>query len=89
MLQTLLTLGLGAVTKTELGVTPLMLACLEGRSDEAQMLLNWGAIPEDEDYLGRSVREYAVWGGDSETLTLLDQALIPWTGEPADGAPLP
>lgn len=86
MLQTLLARGLPALTPSALGVTPLMEACLQGRIVEAATLLEWGANPEDEDYLGRNVRSYAVAGGDPATLALIEAALTPWTIELADEA---
>jgi ankyrin repeat protein len=89
MLQTLLSLGLGAKTRTASGVTPLMLACLSGQADQVKILLAWGAVAEDQDYLGRHVRDYAVTGGSLKVLSLIDEALIPWTIEPAGGAPPP
>lgn len=89
MLKTLLARGLGAVARSAIGTTPLMFACLEGKAEEAAVLLAWGSVPEDEDYLGRSVRDYAVWGGDPATLALVDEALTPWTIAPDGGDPLP
>jgi len=89
MLKTLLARGLGAVSRSALGVTPLMLACLGGRADETAILLAWGSVPEDEDYLGRSVRDYAVRSADPQTLELIDAALTPWTIEPDGADPLP
>lgn len=89
MLQTLLSFGLDPRTKSSVGVTPLMVASRAGRSDEVATLLRWGAVAEDQDFLGRSVRDYAVASDDPNTLAAIDQALTPWTIEPADGAPLP
>lgn len=89
MLKSLLARGLGAVARSSIGTTPLMFACLEGKADEAAILLAWGSVPEDEDYLGRSVRDYAVMGGDATTLAVVDEALTPWTIEPDGGDPLP
>lgn len=89
MLKALLAKGLGALERTTLGITPLMLACGAGRAPDVQLLLAWGAVPEDQDYLGRSVRDYALAGGDASVLALIDEALTPWTIEPADGVLLP
>jgi len=89
MLTALLARGLGVGPRTDLGVTPLMLACQAGAASQAQTLLDWGAVPEDQDYLGRSVRDYAVAGGDPATLALIDEALAPWTIVSGDGAPPP
>jgi ankyrin repeat protein len=89
MLKTLLALGLGPRDPSSLGITPLMEACLGGRADEVAVLLAWGAVPEDEDWLGRSVRDYAQASGDPATLTVVDEALTPWSISPDGGAPLP
>lgn len=89
MLRTLLARGLAAATRSALGVTPLMLACRGGRAEEASLLLAWGAVPEDRDYLGRSVLDYAAASGDAATLALLEEALTPWTISPAGEDPLP
>jgi len=89
MLRVLLALGLGASEKSALGVTPLMMACGAGRWVNAKLLLDWGAVPEDRDFLGRGVRDYAVEGGDQQTLQLIDTTLTPWTIGPVGGAPLP
>jgi ankyrin repeat protein len=89
MLKTLLARGLGAVSRSSIGVTPLMLACLGGRAEEAAILLDWGAVPEDQDYLGRSVRDYAVAGDDPATLAVVEAALTPWTISQDGGDPLP
>ena len=89
MLEKLLVLGLGATELSSSGVTPLMLACLAGKADHSAVLLAWGAIAEDQDYLGRSVRDYAVRGGDKKTLDLIDAALTPWTIEQDGEVPPP
>jgi len=89
MLQRLLALGGTATQRTTSGVTPLMLAAGTGRADQVELLLRWGAAAEDEDYLGRSVRDYALQGGDAKTLALIDEALIPWTIEPDGEVPPP
>jgi ankyrin repeat protein len=89
MLTKLLALGLGATERTALGLTPLMVACAGGRAQEAALLLAWGAVPEDEDYLGRNVRGYAESSGDEATLAVITEALTPWSIEAADAAPLP
>lgn len=87
MLEWLLAQGLGGTTRTELGVTPLMVACGERRRTAVETLLKWGAVPEDQDFLGRSVKDYAEAGGDPGTLELIDATLTPWTIEPAGKAP--
>jgi len=89
MLSALLARGLGADRRTDLGVTPLMVACQAGAASQVRTLLDWGAVPEDQDYVGRSVRDYAVAGGDAPTLALIDEALTPWSIGPADAAPPP
>ena len=89
MVKALLRLGLGAGPRSALGVTPLMLACESGETAGAEILLAWGAIPEDEDYLGRSVRDYAVAAGNEATLKLVDSALSPWTPGQDGAAPHP
>jgi len=89
MLARVLARGPSAVQRSALGVTPLMMACWGGHSAAVKLLLRWGAVPDDQDYLGRSVRDYAGWSGDPKTLEVIDLALTRWTIEPADGAPLP
>ena len=89
MLKTLLGLGLGPRVPSSLGLTPLMEASGGGKSDEVAILLAWGAIPEDEDWLGRTVRDYALASGDPATLALIDQALIPWSISQDGEAPPP
>jgi ankyrin repeat protein len=85
----LLATGLDATARTNLGVTPLMRACGAGRSEAVTLLLRWGGVPEDLDFLGRSVRDYAVRSGDTATLSVIDQALSPWSIGQDGGDPLP
>lgn len=89
MVPFLLRNGLPPAARSELGVTPLMLASQEGRLENVQVLLNWGANPEDQDYLGRSVLWYANRGKYPEMLSLLNREVGQAESVPNDGDPLP
>jgi ankyrin repeat protein len=89
MVPFLLRNGLPPAARSELGVTPLMLASQEGRLENVQVLLNWGANPEDQDYLGRSVLWYANRGKNPEMLSLLNREVGQAESVPNDGDPLP
>jgi ankyrin repeat protein len=89
MVPFLLRNGLPPAARSELGVTPLMLASQEGRLENVKTLLNWGANPADQDYLGRSVLWYANRGKNPQTLALLNGELGPAESEPSGEAPLP
>ncbi|MEI8094591.1 MAG: ankyrin repeat domain-containing protein [Spirochaetales bacterium] len=86
----LLQRGVPPVQRSDLGVTPLMLACAAGLEQNALELLSWGANPADEDYLGHTVLWYAHTGGNAALQAVLEQELtaVP-ESSPSDAAPLP
>jgi thioredoxin-related protein len=75
ILETLLTAGANPDTRDAGGVTPLMLAAADGRSDSIDLLKSAGARLDMKDYQGASVADWALRGGHEQLKERLETAL--------------
>jgi hypothetical protein len=60
---------------SEVGFTPLMVACIYRQVDPARLLLAAGADKRRVDSFGRTARSFAVNNGNTDLVALLDAAL--------------